>query len=264
MNDCYLVDLGASYIRFGYLTETVNKPELVVETPKTRVEILDALSNGIIRVIKERHDYITIVISCPGMIDSGGCIKEAYYVDLKGVNIPEYLKGVFGKNTRVLIENDANLQALGQYNNKNLLYIVIGSAVGGAYVSKDGIFKGENGFACELGHIPVVDNKNNVVFLDDVISGLAMSKELGDLWWEKIDMNTSYIKYAAEKLAETIHTLVMIMDPGEVCICGHLCEIDLFISHLKKSYFSNYNNQIVFHFKVDTWKLVNSGGLKLL
>ncbi len=61
----------------------------------------------------------------------------------------------------VLIENDANAAALGEFiygagrGKKNLLYLALGTGIGGAAIIEGRLFRGMTGRACEFGHMSV-------------------------------------------------------------------------------------------------------------
>lgn len=270
MNRNYLIDIGASFTRFGVSSDTMKEPIIVKKTPPNKEQILFMLENGFNQL---RSEIVvcnnSLVVSCAGMINEKGEIKESYYLDLKGVSLYSFFKRVFKDSDRIIVENDANAQALGQYNGKHLLYIVVGSAVGGAYIDENGILKGQHGFACELGHLPVIDSHkkhvtNNV--LDDIVSGLSIDRKLGPSWWEHLDdKNTlNYIKYAGESLANVIKNLILILDPGEICICGHLCNIAEFKKAIRNYLYDVQLNNSFIMFKTNTWELVNKACFKLL
>lgn len=74
-----------------------------------------------------------------------------------GFNIKEFLTQKY--DVPVLIEDDANCGALGEYffgeceDLHNLIYVSIGTGIGCGVVINGEIYIGENGFAGELGHV---------------------------------------------------------------------------------------------------------------
>lgn len=270
MNRNYIIDIGASYLRFGVSSDTFNKPITIKETPKSKKEILLVLENEFKRLKSEMLVCNnSLVVSCAGMINKMGIVKESYYVDLKGVSLIKFFKSIYKEADSIIVENDANLQALGQYSGNNLLYIVLGSAVGGAYVDKHGLFKGQNGFAFELGKLPVmnsyVNGHNTIATLDEVISGLSLDKKFGSLWWKHTnDKNIlDYIIYTGLCLATVIKYLIMILDPGEICICGHMCDIDEFKEAISNSLHIIGKKLYFISYKSNTWELVNNACIRL-
>jgi len=61
----------------------------------------------------------------------------------------------------VLVENDVNAAAYGEYvagpeDRQPLLAVLVGTGVGGGLIVGDDVFRGADGFAVEIGHVPVV------------------------------------------------------------------------------------------------------------
>ncbi|MDT7603975.1 MAG: glucokinase [Acidobacteriota bacterium] len=64
-------------------------------------------------------------------------------------------------STSVLLENDANAAAYGEYvagagkGSRNLFYVTIGTGIGGALILDGKLWRGDSGFAGEFGHITI-------------------------------------------------------------------------------------------------------------
>ena len=89
----------------------------------------------------------------------------------------------------VWVDNDVNLMALGEYSlnqnskNQELIYIKIGSGIGGGIISKGVLHRGAQGCAGDIGHIAVGEPTNiicrcgNVGCLEAVAGGAALARE---------------------------------------------------------------------------------------
>lgn len=270
MRDGLFVDIGATNIRFGVCGLSKNAPEIAFETPQERREILGLLERYLLQ-LKSDFSIIndTILISCPGMITKDGLISKALYIDLVNVNLKQEIEHNTG--FRVIIENDANVQAYGRYNGKeDLLYITIGTAVGGAFINKNGIFRGNEGFACEFGHIFVGSDEpcfcGRIGCLDSALSGRRMIERFGDTWWKRGDDKkiSDFLLYSGSKMANALETLSAAFNPGEIVVCGQICNLkpfcDSVLKCLEEAMWFNGNISL----ESDTWKLTYQAACKFL
>lgn len=263
-----LVDVGGTYIRIG-VDEKDSKPLVVVRTPILKQDLLNLLEKEIHKIIKGRGIRKTkIFISCPGLIDKNGNIQKTLYTPLTGVNLSEEIRQRMGRET--IVVNDANIQALGCYRKKNLLYMNIGTAIGGAYICDDRIFSGSNGFACEFGHIFVGGKKRcacgRIGCLDTIASGQSFVNKFGDQWWKN---KNSYaiqeqIKVTGEAIGDALIQLSILYDPEEICITGKISEFTLFQRYVRQKFYSEswYNIPVIF--RNDSWENVYLGFKKII
>lgn len=122
--------------------------------------ILTILNKAIQSALLKYPDIQSIGIGFPGFIDpQTQCIAQAPNLPgLKDVNLSQDLSQLIGK--KVIVENDALAAAYGEYclNNKpsqGLIYIGLGTGVGGGLIVAGKPFSGTHGVAMEVGHIVV-------------------------------------------------------------------------------------------------------------
>jgi len=109
--------------------------------------------------VKEFH---YIAIATPGLVDCNGNIS--YAVNLPWLNTP--LKEILEKRleTSVIVENDAKAAGLGEFYHgvgtgaTNLLYMTIGTGIGGALVLEGKLYRGSSNIAGEFGHFSIDPN----------------------------------------------------------------------------------------------------------
>ncbi|MES2499165.1 MAG: ROK family protein [Pseudomonadota bacterium] len=125
--------------------------------------ILTILTKVIQSALLKYPDIQTIGIGFPGFIDpQTQCIAQAPNLPgLKDVNLSQDLSQLIGK--KVIVENDALAATYGEYclNNKpsqGLIYIGLGTGVGGGLIVAGKPFSGTHGVAMEVGHIVVEPN----------------------------------------------------------------------------------------------------------
>lgn len=152
----YLVfDLGGTYIKYGVLSSNGK----IIENSKFKTpKSLDELYENIHKIKKEISCEVSgVALSCPGAVDSktgfiGGVSALPY---IHGPNLKKDLEGLL--DLEVHIENDANCAALAEVwlgeakDNEDVVFIVIGTGVGGAIVKDKKIHKGKNLHAGEFG-----------------------------------------------------------------------------------------------------------------
>lgn len=126
-------------------------------------KILTILSTAIQRILKQYSEIETIGIGFPGFIHPRTQIiaQAPNLPGLKEVNLSRDLSAIIGK--KVIVENDALVAAYGEFclndqPSEGLLYIGLGTGVGGGMIVAGKPFSGANGVAMEVGHIIVEPN----------------------------------------------------------------------------------------------------------
>jgi glucokinase-like ROK family protein len=111
-------------------------------------------------------------------------------------------------NAPVWIDNDVNLMALGEYSlnqnskNQELIYIKIGSGIGGGIISKGILHRGAQGCAGDIGHIAVGEPTNiicrcgNVGCLEALAGGAALARDASEA---AADSQSQYLQQQLEK-----------------------------------------------------------------
>ena len=127
-----------------------------VETPSDEKGFIQALYNVIDTVRTQDPHICGIGVGCAGLIENGN-IVTATNLPLKQVPLRDLLAAHAG--VPVLLENDANCAALGEYNaaeDVNMLYITLGTGVGAGLILNRQLYRGTRGVAGEAGHIIIV------------------------------------------------------------------------------------------------------------
>ncbi len=129
---------------------------------KTQIEIISEAENLIdqaLSVAQERNlPLLGIGLGVPGLVN----VKQGVLLfapNLGWQNVPLRLMWNQRFHLPLYIENEANLAALGEYyfgvgrDVDNLIYLSSGVGLGGGLIINGKLFKGEYGFAGEIGHI---------------------------------------------------------------------------------------------------------------
>lgn len=157
------IDIGGMSIKSGVVNregEIVSK--YAVPTPKNDNDsFLEALYESVTKAMAEANitssDIEAIGIGTPGIVDrEQGILVEANNIGFENVPVRKYLKENLA-DIPVLVENDANSAALGEFykaqHSKNFVFVTLGTGVGGGIIINGKLFTGTNGAAGELGHI---------------------------------------------------------------------------------------------------------------
>lgn len=157
------IDLGGTSVKAGLINEVgdiIKKTQRETFSVKNKKDVLERIYQVIDELMVE--DILGIGIGSPGFINSlegrvlqvGGNIVDWAYTDIKGAINNKF------PNIPIFVENDANIAALCEhwigsaYKLDNFLMLTLGTGVGGAiYLEKQGILKGQNYQAAELGHV---------------------------------------------------------------------------------------------------------------
>ncbi|MGM9926250.1 MAG: ROK family glucokinase [Bacillus sp. (in: firmicutes)] len=169
MKQCLLgVDLGGTTIKLAF----VNLEGVILhkwEIPTDLSDGGDYITRDIARTIQEKAtelgysiDHIAgIGIGAPGPVDARtGMVYEAVNLGWKEYPLREELAEATG--LPVIVENDANIAALGEMwkgagaGAQDLVCVTLGTGVGGGVIVNGGLATGCSGAAGEIGHMAVI------------------------------------------------------------------------------------------------------------
>ncbi len=156
------VDIGGTYIKLAVVNENGIVYNTKISTNIDSPEALaDSLSKEILNIKKE-YNFEAVGVGTSGCIIDGLVYSDNLRFD--GVPLSLLLKERLGFS--VIVENDANCAAIGelyfgnQNNYKNLIYLTIGTGIGGAIIIDGKLFSGK-GAAGEIGHM-IVQTQNGI------------------------------------------------------------------------------------------------------
>ncbi len=126
-----------------------------------------------------------ICINIPGRIDTESGISHTFFTFLEDP-ITEVLE--YELNHKIVIENDTRAMLVGElfmgnYTEKNIIYINVGWGLGSGLVINGDIVKGKYGYAGELGHFYAYNNEimchcGKKGCLETEVSGSALHRKL--------------------------------------------------------------------------------------
>ncbi|HFI0147849.1 TPA: ROK family glucokinase [Streptococcus suis] len=162
------IDLGGTSVKLAILTTDGE----IQEKWSIKTNILDEGSHIVPDIIEsilhrfETHgltkdDFLGVGMGSPGVVDSeAGTVIGAYNLNWKNLQlVKEQFESALG--LPFFIDNDANVAALGEQwvgagnNNPNVVFMTLGTGVGGGVIAAGNLIRGVKGAGGELGHITV-------------------------------------------------------------------------------------------------------------
>ncbi|MEH6940391.1 ROK family glucokinase [Bacillus sp. JJ722] len=162
------VDLGGTTTKLAFINlhgEIIHKWEIPTDVSDKGVHITKNIAKAIKGKLEElgqtNADVIGVGMGAPGPIDeSTGIIYEA--VNLGWINYPLRDQLAAATGLPVVVENDANIAALGEMwkgagdGAKDLVCVTLGTGVGGGVIVNGNMVSGVSGAAGEIGHMTAV------------------------------------------------------------------------------------------------------------
>ncbi|HEL2053081.1 TPA: ROK family glucokinase [Streptococcus suis] len=166
------IDLGGTSVKLAILTTEGE----IQEKWSIKTNILDDGSHIVPDIIEsiqhrfETHgltkdDFLGVGMGSPGVVDSeAGTVIGAYNLNWKTLQlVKDQFEAALG--LPFFIDNDANVAALGEQwvgagnNNPNVVFMTLGTGVGGGVIAAGNLIRGVKGAGGELGHITVDFNE---------------------------------------------------------------------------------------------------------
>ncbi len=161
------VDLGGTHIRAalyqGRDTTPLRRSRGLTPQTNDQGPVLEALANAIRDVLPPGTDIadIAIAVGTPGPVDpfQGRILSTPNIPSLHDLPLRDWLASRF--STTIMIGNDANLAALGEYTfgagqgAADIVYLTIGTGIGGGVITSGRLLLGHRGLGAELGHITI-------------------------------------------------------------------------------------------------------------
>lgn len=177
---------------------------------------------------------------------SYGVIQNTPKKDWIGFNLLRNLEEI--TNTNIGLVTDVGLSAIGEYNQgagKNfysMLYLTIGTGIGGAYIQQGKILSGLS--HPEMGHIEVpreADDKvkSVCIYHENCLEGLASGpsiKERKGIEATGVDINDRVFTITSKYIAKALYTYSLILRPNVIILGGGLMNKDGFIEKVRNEF----------------------------
>lgn len=161
------IDIGGMSAKIGLVSlqgEILDSTSIVTEPNcfnKTVKEMADKLKELLERNNKE---LLGIGIGAPGIVDNDhGIVVSAVNLGWVKVDLKKEFEKYYS-NIPISIGNDANVAALGEYRFgldddmliKNMVFVTLGTGIGGGVILDGKLFTGTNGGGGEIGHSTLI------------------------------------------------------------------------------------------------------------
>lgn len=164
MSNLGLIDIGGTSIKFAVMVNDQLKKLDPVKTPKTLEEFYTELAKKVTDM-KSEYAITGVGISSPGAVNKKtGVVEGASAIPyIHNFPIQQELEKRFG--LPVSMENDANCAALAELDSgagkdvDSLLFLIIGTGVGGSVIINHQIWHGAHLFGGEFGFTLINDEK---------------------------------------------------------------------------------------------------------
>ncbi|MBO0474214.1 glucokinase [Enterococcus sp. DIV0840] len=162
------IDLGGTTIKFAILTTDGDvqqkwsiETNILDEGRHIVPDIIESINHRISLYEMKHEDFIGIGMGTPGSVDiKKGTVVGAYNLNwTKKQNVKAQIEEATG--IPFVLDNDANVAALGERwkgageNNPDVVFITLGTGVGGGIIAEGNLLHGINGCAGEIGHFTV-------------------------------------------------------------------------------------------------------------
>lgn len=161
------IDLGGSHIAIGVINDEnkiIDKYEKDF-TKQEKTKILEVIEKYIIETVNDlgrKYEFDKIGIAVPGA-QKDGIILKTVNLGINNYNIAKKISDKTGKN--VTVRNDAKCACLAEYDNlvkkekdlknKNILFLTIGTGIGGGVIYNGKLLEGNQFEGFELGHTTI-------------------------------------------------------------------------------------------------------------
>lgn len=200
--------------------------------------ILDEITNCIANISKKSEIDLElikcIVISLAGIIGNNKVHISNVFPQLQGIGLENHLKSEF--NIDVLIKNDINSKAIGEYWNidedyKNMVYISPEKTGVGSGIIIDGkLYEGSTYGAGEVGYMIfdvdyLSSNENSKPYLENIVSKNNV-----------LNHTTDELEFMGKYYAITIHNIATLLDPDLIILGGNFIELGFPIYQIIQRY----------------------------
>lgn len=285
------IDLGGSHVAVGAVDLDGNIIEQYEKdfTVKEKVNLLPVAIEFMVEAIehlKTKYEIAKVGLGMAGTI-SNGVVLKSVNLGIENFDMKKELEMKTG--LQVVIKNDAKCVAIAEYQSEdlkpyqNVLFLTLGTGIGGSYIYQGKLMEGtvfegfefghmiikENGLLCRCGKKGCFEKYGSILaFKTKVIERLNLSHDIpGPELRKKIDTSKAFIEDIIEgyirDLAIGISNLVNILEPDCIVIGGGFARYDyLLLEPLKEKL---VNSKLLFNTRDDimikTAKMGNDAGV---
>jgi predicted NBD/HSP70 family sugar kinase len=249
------VDLGATHSRIALTTlggrviaEEAHEIDINAGPERILGGVVDQLaklceSNG-----RTETHLRAIGIGVPGPVEaeSGTVVRPPIMQGWDGYRVPAFFEGRYP--VPVLVDNDVNMMAFGEYVNRreseHLLFVKVGTGIGCGIISGGVLHRGASGAAGDIGHIGLPGREDarcvcgNAGCVEAVASGSAIAaalraegldahraRDVVRLVSEGHPVARRQVRQAGRAIGEVLASLVSFHNPDTIVVGGVLAQL---------------------------------------
>ncbi len=247
------VDVGGTKISAGVVTpqgELLN--EVRYSSKGSTEELLDNIARAV-REVREGYEVSAACLAVPGLImaDENKVIFSPNLPNIEGVPLKEELGGRF--DLPVTVENDANAAAWGEFRFgagsevDHLVFVTLGTGVGGGVISHGILMRGVQGAGGELGHMTIHATGprcgcGNRGCLESLASGTSITRRAREVAAERPDSALGKIARERELIGEDVTRLA---EEGDEAALSVLEEAGLWLGIGLAGFVNIFNPEVV-------------------
>jgi len=247
------VDVGGTKISAGVVTpegELLN--EVRYSSKGSTEELLDNIARAV-REVREGYEASATCLAVPGLIvaDENKVIFSPNLPNIEGVPLKEELGGRF--DLPITVENDANAAAWGEFrfgagsDVDHLVFVTLGTGVGGGVISHGILMRGVQGAGGELGHMTIHATGprcgcGNRGCLESLASGTAITRRAREVAAERPDSALGKIATERELIGEDVTKLA---EEGDEAALAVLEEAGLWLGIGLAGFVNIFNPEVV-------------------
>ncbi|TQS41217.1 ROK family protein [Cryptosporangium phraense] len=200
-----------------------------------------------------------LTVGVPGPVDfrAGRVVSPSRMPGWNGADVPALTKALV--DVPVLVENDANLMALGEFSAapdgcEHLVFLKAGSGIGCGVIASGALHRGARGAAGDISHAPVSDQQDVPCScgrngcLDAVASGAALARKLAEAGFDvqgtagvvEIAKNAEPVsarmfRDAGRATADVLATIVNFFNPDTLVLGGQLSQAEPYVASIRST-----------------------------
>ena len=179
---------------------------------------------------RAEEEFTAIGVGFGGPVDFAAqqVVLSTHVGGWQGFDLPGWLRREFG--APVLMDNDANAGALGEGTHgagrgfRPLFYMTLSTGVGGGILLEDGVYRGADSYAGEIGHLnvrpdgpPCLCGSNGC--LERMCCGLWLERDYGRTAQELMQ-DEAFVRNYVVDLARGLKAAIMLLNPARIVIGG--------------------------------------------
>lgn len=168
------IDLGGTSTKFAVISKSGDvidkwsiKTDISENGSNIVHNIIESINNKLDELGLNHDEFLGIGMGSPGSVNrKEGTVVGAYNLNWRTVQpVRELIEQATGID--FYLDNDANVAALGEQwlgagaNEPNMVFVTLGTGVGGGIVVDNNLVHGANDTAGEIGHMTVADSRFN-------------------------------------------------------------------------------------------------------